>query len=84
MNINYELFDVNNINCIYLPRTDNNITSISVFCRVGSINEPQGLEGASRRSPCAAGAKGMSVWCLAHAWFGYANGRALSGTPKKR
>ena len=46
MNIIYNSFILNNgIRVIFIPRNDNPITSISVFCRVGSRNENSELEG---------------------------------------
>jgi len=48
MNINYNQFHLDNqIRVIHIPRNDNNITSISVFCNVGSINESGETEGMS-------------------------------------
>ena len=48
MKINYEQFNLKNgIKVIYLPKNDNNISCISVFVGVGSINEPEHLKGAS-------------------------------------
>ena len=48
MDIEYNIFNLNNgIKVIYLPRHDNNISSISVFCKVGQRNEPDDLTGAS-------------------------------------
>ena len=48
MDIDYNIFNLNNgIKVIYIPRNDNNISSISVFCKVGQRNEPDDLTGAS-------------------------------------
>lgn len=48
MNIIYNSFILNNgLRVIFIPRNDNPITSISVFCRVGSRDETSELEGAS-------------------------------------
>ena len=48
MSIPYNTFNFENgIRLIYLPRKDNNISSISVFCEVGSINEIEKSKGMS-------------------------------------
>lgn len=48
MNVSIKQFTLNNgIKVVYLPRKDNNITCISVFCRVGSVDEPYQLQGVS-------------------------------------
>ena len=48
MNVSYKLFNLSNdIRVIYLPKKDNNISAISVFCNVGSINENKEQEGMS-------------------------------------
>ena len=48
MNINYKIKKLSNgINIIYIPINDNDITCISVFCKVGSINENKITKGGS-------------------------------------
>ena len=48
MDITYKTDTLSNgIKIVYIPRKDNNITCVSVFCRVGSVDETRQLQGVS-------------------------------------
>lgn len=48
MNIPFKTDTLNNgIKIVYIPRKDNNITCVSIFCRVGSVDETYELQGVS-------------------------------------